>query len=185
MNPVIEKAIERIPNGNLRLTTSAYPLGSACLTCLDEVPVGMPDTPNFPILEYSSDFDDPGEAEIRRDVLEEVKVIQNILKGLDTEDFNISNDRLELAAQLWRFYANPFRLRDGFVHVARIDGSLVVHRGNAQGFMMIMATKLANHMRKFDDLQKKHDRWKRFGICILSAVFIVLYMLLQNFLAWP
>jgi hypothetical protein len=83
MTRVIDCVAKRIAASNSRLTNSGYPNSSACLTCFDEVPVSIPRKLSVPTLDISSEFDELGCAEIRRDVIEEIAAIQSVLAGAD------------------------------------------------------------------------------------------------------
>lgn len=198
---VIALASQMLANSNSRLFDSAYPLSSGCLKCFYNTSIEFPNTLAFPILELSSEFEEIGCAEIRREVVEEIEAIASALQVLNIplsfseryiDKWNLlewqdraapgKEEKMEsgwrryaLAVYLWRWHAYPFRVRNGLIFAIWMDNYMVIRRYDIGSFIETITNGLSKQMAKHEGLRDRCYWWRVFGICTIVSLALYLF----------
>ena len=191
---VIEEAIRRLPDGELRLTIADSPLRDVC--------------PGSYWLDGKDGFlrksIPSGNDDIEEQYYEEITTIEKIMvengvpieladgqSDLNDELFEKEN-RQYYAIQLWDWYAVPWRLRGDTVHM--IYSSCYnylsppdIHSYDAEYFIRSLAKhhhQQAKELNKqVDELKKRLSFWKNFGIIVFILTGIVLWVIIEGLIS--
>lgn len=190
MSSVIEEAIHRLPDGELRFFVKDYPVSHACLTDL-----WYPNESEW----LSSDYGLPsGEKKVEEEYFEEIKLIQEILVEEDipiqlsgwqksdeehAERMMKGLNRRAYAIQMWDWYAIPWRLRDEAVYVIvspnDVMGTPIINRYDVNDFLFAITDKTVKQQKQKDKLHRKLFFWKTFGVSVLFIFGLVLLVVIR------
>jgi hypothetical protein len=192
---VIEEAIHRLPNGKTRLAVSNFPLSYACLSGFYG--------PNISE-RLSSDYSIPsGNEEIEKQYYEEITTIEKIMVEIDVpirladwqsqsksesdEKMRKEMNRRAYAIQMWDWYAIPWRLTGGSVHVIYsphdIMGTPIIHTYPANHFLSSLADMMEKQHSQAEKLSNQLSFWKNFGIIVLVVIVLVLGGFIQGLIS--
>lgn len=174
--PVIEEAIRRLPNGDLRLSVSRFPLSHVCLAgfCAPDISQRI-----------SSDYSMPSaNEEIAKQFYEEITMIEKIM-----EEMNIANrpelqalNRKAYAIQMWDCYAIPWRFHNETVHLIwsphDLMGSPIIHSYPVSCFLRALAEILEKHYNQAWKQARHLKYWRIFAILVLIIIGFVLWAII-------
>jgi hypothetical protein len=189
---LIEKAVERLPNGESRFFISRYPIGHACLSGLYQPDLGE---------RLSSDYGMPSEeTEIEKDFNTEILTLVDLMKEadvpIDLADWQ-SGSKFEAAEkmykgmnmrayaiQLWEWFGIPWRYKNGFLYLIwppnDVFGTPIIHGYSINNFLEALTNKQEEHFVHLAKLDRKHKFWSTFGIITIILLSIVLISLTLN-----
>ena len=171
--PVIEEAIRRLPNGDLRLSMSRFPLSHMCLTGFH-----APDISE----QISSDYSMPSRSEeMAKQFYEEITILETIM-----EEMNIPNrpdlqplSRKAYAMQMWDCYAVPWRSHNERIYLIwsprDLMGSPIIHSYPVSYFLRILAEILEEHYDQAWRLTRHLKYWRIFAIFALIIIGVVVW----------
>jgi len=174
--PVIDEAIRRLPNGDLRLSTSRFSLSHVCLAgfCAPDISDRI-----------SSNYSMPSaNEEIAKQFYEEVRVIEKIM-----EEMNIPNgpdlqalNRKAYAIQIWDCYAIPWRFHKETVYLIwsphDLMGSPIIHSYPASYFLRALAEILEKHYNQAWKQARHLKYWRILAILVLIIIGFVLWAII-------
>lgn len=176
--PVIEEVIRQLPNGDLRLSASRFPLSHVCLAGFYAPTISE---------QISSNCSMPStNKEIAKQFYEEVSMIETIM-----EEMNIPNrpdlqalDRKAYAMKIWDCYAIPWRYQNETVHLIwspqDLMGSPITHSYQVSYYLRALAEILEKrHVQAW-----KHARhmtyWRIFGILTLIILCLAIWVIIEK-----
>ena len=169
---VIEEAIKRLPNGDLRLSMSRFPLNHVCLDGFN-----VPDISERISSNYSMPSANNGVAE---QFHEEITIIEKIMKEmhiLDKPD-SLTLNRKACAMQIWDCYAIPWRFHNETVHLIwsphDLMGTPIIHSYPVSYFLRILVEILENHYDQAWRQARHLKYWRIFGILALITAGLAL-----------
>lgn len=189
---LIEKAIEKLKNGENRLSITDYPLTHACLNGFAAPGLSEQLESDYGILAVNIDIKKNFDEEINLlvELMKEAKVPvefadwqKGALRSEAGENMFEGVNRHAFAMQLWDWYAIPWRYRNGSVYIIRsprdVLGTPIIECYPATYFLTYLSSILEQQSVAQDKSLRQLNAWRSFGI--IAIIVFGMFLIIKSF----